>query len=302
MNIKNKKLFIKIMMVFLLLVLFFTFFSKTIYNYNLPTVTLVNPSAGELNNVVEGSSYVAYSNTWNIYGEVNGRVREILVSSGEKVKKGQPLMIVQPDTDENEVEIQASKDGVVLAIGIQKDMYIMAAQNTVLVQMAEESKEWRVDLEVDAESASQINTDSQVSLDIKDIPQQVEGKITDVASYIGNDGEEGYTISISLEYDDAIIAGKQADIVICQTSKEYSTILPNYALNKDAKGYYVLVLTEKESILGNNYVAKRISVDLLDTDSSHVAVMGINADMPIIASSTAEIEEGSRVKYEESGE
>lgn len=302
MNQKNKKLYVKMITLFLLVVLFFTFFSKTIYNYNLPTVTLALPTSGVLENVVEGTAYVSYSNTWNIYGEVNGRVREILVTSGDKVVSGQTLMIVQSDIDQSEIEIKASKAGIVLAVGIQKDMYIMAAQNTVLVQMAEEQNQWTINLEADARTADQIDLDSEVLLSIEDVPEQIKGKIAEITSFVGNDGKEGYTVSISLECEDQAIAGKQAEIVIRQTSVNYSAILPNYALNKDTKGYYVLVLTEKESILGNHYVAARVSVDLVDTDHSNVAVMGINVDMPVIVASTAEIEEGDRVKYNEGGE
>ena len=269
---------------------------------NLPTVTLTQPTSGALENVVEGTGYVTYSNTWNIYGENNGRVRKILVSSGDKVEKNQTFMIVQMDSNQSEIEVKAPKAGIILTVGVQKDMYVMAVQNTVLVQMAEESTAWIVDLEVDTETASMIDKNSQVSLKIGDVSEKKEGKIVDIKSFIKDDGKEGYTVSISLECSDDTIAGKKVEIIIRKTSKEYETILPNYTLNKDAQGYYVLVLTEKESILGNNYVVTRVSVDLLDTDNSNVAVMGINSNMSVIASSTSEIQEGDRVKYDESGE
>src|SRR5690554_4423250 len=67
------------------------FLSKTIYNYNLPTVTASSPVSGNLNKYETTFGIVNWSNVEEVYSEVGGTVDEVLVNEGEKITKGQPL-------------------------------------------------------------------------------------------------------------------------------------------------------------------------------------------------------------------
>lgn len=86
-----------------------------------------------------------------------------------------------------------------------------------------------------------------------------------------------------------------------ESEEVYDAIIPLEALHKDKKGYYVFTIQEKESVLGSNYLAVRTSVDLLESDDTHVAVIGVYSDMPVVVSSTKEFGEGDRVNYKDSG-
>ena len=79
-------------------------------------------------------------------------------------------------------------------------------------------------------------------------------------------------------------------------------MIPAVSLRKDSQGYYVLVLQEEDSVLGNGYVAHRMSVDLLNSDETYCAVRGLPADETVITASSSEITDGSKVYYEEEGE
>jgi len=83
-----------------------------------------------------------------------------------------------------------------------------------------------------------------------------------------------------------------------ETEEMYDAIIPLEALHRDKKGYYVFTVQEKESVLGSNYLLERTSVDLLASDDTHVAVIGVYSDMPVVVGSTKEIAEGDRVNYQ----
>lgn len=83
-----------------------------------------------------------------------------------------------------------------------------------------------------------------------------------------------------------------------ETEEMYDAIIPLEALHQDKKGYYVFTVQEKESVLGSNYLLERTSVDLLASDDTHVAVIGVYSDMPVVVGSTKEIAEGDRVNYQ----
>lgn len=101
--------------------------------------------------------------------------------------------------------------------------------------------------------------------------------------------------------DNPEIAGKKAKVTIKKESGQYDTIISVAALRKDSLGYYVLVLKEEDSILGNGYAAYRMSVELLNSDEEYCAVKGLPADETVITASTSVISGGSRVYYEEDG-
>ena len=99
----------------------------------------------------------------------------------------------------------------------------------------------------------------------------------------------------------APLAGERVKITIREEGELYDTLIPAAALCKDATGYYVLVMRENDSVLGEGYKAHRMSVDLLDSDEACCAVRGLPADELVIIASIGEIADGSNVFYEGDG-
>lgn len=111
----NKSKFIKIISVFMGTVLLLTFFSKTIYNYNLPTVTITFRSQGKLVTTVEGSAQIEYLDSRNVYAEKDGRIDDVFVIVGQEIKKGQLLLTYEHDTEYIEqlmLDIQKKKQNI----------------------------------------------------------------------------------------------------------------------------------------------------------------------------------------------
>ncbi len=292
--------FAKALLIFIGIVLFLTFFSKSIYNYRLPVVSVSTPKQGKLGFTVEGTAEISYSRMESVYAEVDGRVNEILVQSGEEVEKGQCLMRFKIDGTGEMQEIVAEKDGIVTSVGIKKGMYVSSMQNTILYRIAEKSDEWIVTVFVTEEQLPYVDEKSMANVQIMELNKNVAGTIQSVVSY-AEQNKTGYQAEVSIISDNPELAGKTANVTIKKESEQYDTIIPAAALRKDSLGYYVLTLKEADSILGRGYAANRMSVDLLNSDMEYCAVRGLPADEMVITASTSAIADGSGVYYEGTG-
>lgn len=92
---KTKKLTISLS-IFFSIALILTFFSNTIYNYNLPLVTVMMPGKGKLVHKVTGNSEIAYKDSYKIYSNIEGEINEIYVYENQFIEKGQPIMKIKP--------------------------------------------------------------------------------------------------------------------------------------------------------------------------------------------------------------
>lgn len=292
--------FAKALLIFIGIVLFLTFFSKSIYNYRLPVVSVSTPKQGKLSFTVEGTAEISYSRMESVYAGVDGRVNEILVQSGEEVEKGQCLMRFKIDGTGEMQEIVAEKDGIVTSVGIKKGMYVSSMQNTILYRIAEKSDEWIVTVFVTEEQLPYVDEKSMANVQIMELNENVAGTIQSVVSY-AEQNKTGYQAEVSIISDNPDLAGKTANVTIKKESEQYDTIIPAAALRKDSLGYYVLILKEADSVLGRGYTANRMSVDLLNSDMEYCAVRGLPADEMVITASTSAIADGSGVYYEGAG-
>ncbi len=88
------------------LLLILIFLSRTIYNFNLPSVTAVLPYRGTLTKTELTSGIVKYDEVSMLYSEKGGTVGKVLVREGDAVTKGQPLIQMNYKTSVNEVNKQ----------------------------------------------------------------------------------------------------------------------------------------------------------------------------------------------------
>lgn len=80
-------------------------------------------------------------------------------------------------------------------------------------------------------------------------------------------------------------------------SDSYQQVIPLGGLRKDMKGYYCLVARPKSAILGEEFRAERVDVQLLDKGTSDAAVEGpILEEDEVIVKSNQVIGEGDRVR------
>lgn len=106
----------------LILIVLLTFFSKTIYNYNLPAITGVLPKNGTLTKTENTTGISKWEDIQEITSDTAGKVEEILVKEGDKVSKGQVL--VNLSFDKTEVEFNLNQ------LNIDKNKLSIDLENT----------------------------------------------------------------------------------------------------------------------------------------------------------------------------
>ncbi len=99
-----------------------------------------------------------------------------------------------------------------------------------------------------------------------------------------------------------VTAGAEMTISVGQKSANYDLIVPNSAIKSDANGTFVLVVTVKNSPLGNRYTARRVSVEVLANDDNNSAVVAdLSAGDYVITTSSAPVTNGDLVRMADKG-
>jgi len=78
--------------IFLALIVLLIFFSRTIYEHNLPRVTAVRPHVGRLSKLEVSRGVAAHAEVESVFAAVTGIVEYLLVREGEVVEEGQDLL------------------------------------------------------------------------------------------------------------------------------------------------------------------------------------------------------------------
>lgn len=96
-----------------------------------------------------------------------------------------------------------------------------------------------------------------------------------------------------------IESGTNITLSIGQKSANYDTIVPKSALREDTNGNFVLVITSKNTPLGNRFYATRADVQILAEDDTTAAVSGLAANDYVITTSSQPLTAGMQVRMVE---
>ena len=91
------------------------------------------------------------------------------------------------------------------------------------------------------------------------------------------------------------------EIIVSSKSKKYGTCVPLSALRQgEGSDYYVLVVTEKETVLGEELIAQKVDVKVEKRDGEYAAVTEglLGRNDKIIIDSNKAIKDGDRVRLE----
>ena len=85
-----------------------------------------------------------------------------------------------------------------------------------------------------------------------------------------------------------------------KTLGEYEKLIPLTALREEKNSAYVLITEVRDGILGEQYMAKKVSVTVIDRDEEYAAVQtSMPSDARIITGTNKYVEDGDRVRLEE---
>lgn len=114
---------------FLVGIIALVFLSKTIYSYNMPSVTAGNITNGRIRKTESSSGVVAWSKTEDLYSTVSGKVEEILVEENERLQKGQIIARLSFDEDSIISQIESLKTDREKALMNLDSVYVKIARS-----------------------------------------------------------------------------------------------------------------------------------------------------------------------------
>lgn len=104
------------------------------------------------------------------------------------------------------------------------------------------------------------------------------------------------TLTAPLEGGTAAL-GRKASFEVKRNGEIYNTVIPSAALRRDTEGWYCLAARRQKTILGEEYRAVRIDLNLLLAGDVSAAVEGaLSAEEPVITESDRVIGAGDRVR------
>jgi len=96
-----------------------------------------------------------------------------------------------------------------------------------------------------------------------------------------------------------VTAGSQLSFSIGEKNASYDYVVPNSAVRTDSNGQFLLIITAKNSPLGNRYIATRVNVEVVASDDLNSAVRGPlegHESVILTTSNNAPLKNGDQVR------
>lgn len=105
-------------------------------------------------------------------------------------------------------------------------------------------------------------------------------------------------IEILIEFSsNRALGGELADVSLQEISQLQACVIPNSALRNDSGGDYIFIVEKKKGIIGEEYYAKRVKVNIMSYDSQYTSIENlVDTSEAIIINSDKTISEGERIK------
>lgn len=205
----------------------------------------------------------------------------------------------------SKLEKLLEKDGKVTApiTGIVTLLKLTTGERTpdgTAVLLADITEGNKLVVQVSAEQEKYIAREDEVTLKPNGKKDALEGLTVDSVRS-NEENREMLDITVKLPKDTLEI-GTSAELICTKTSELYEVCVPIQALHMENNNYFVYVLQETQSVLGNELTARRVDVNVLDKNETMaaLAVGGLSSSQEVIVDADKYIESGSRVRLLES--
>ncbi len=154
--------------------------------------------------------------------------------------------------------------------------------------------------QIDKEAEGRIEAGDEVVLTFSGKSKGITVPVLNLTQRV-KDGEEILELTAELPEDgEGYRAGRQANYTLEKRSDYYNCCIPLGALRENNDGHFVLVLRERDRILGKEQYVIQVPVELLAVDGSSAAIEGgISEQDEVITSSSRTLSEGDRIRKKE---
>lgn len=191
-------------------------------------------------------------------------------------------------------EITAKTGGTISEINISAGQ--TTSPGTPLAKIELSDRGYSLSISVTSEQAKKVSIGDTAEVSTYWWGSEINAVLRDIKNDAQSGGRNKFLV---FELTGDIDPGMNVDISIGQRSANYDAIVPSSAVRSDSNGNFVLVITTKNSPLGNRYTATRVDVQVIAKDDINSAVSGIGYGEYVITTSSAPIESGMLVRMAE---
>ena len=152
---------------------------------------------------------------------------------------------------------------------------------------------------VGTEDLEYVKTGAKVSVQGLSGDKTEDAQIQSVQEDAANPGSYLVTVPVSGEN---FAVGESVEFTVTEEKGPYTSCVPLSAIYGQEGQQYVFVLDTKSSVLGEVQVARKVDVAVEEKNETQAALRtgALSADQKVITASDRELEDGSRVRLQES--
>ena len=259
----------------------------------------IKPVYGNIQSVISATGTVQPQNRLEVKPAINGRVEEILVNEGDRVKKGQTLAFMSSmdraalldaaAAQGNEtikywsqvykqVPLTAPIDGEVIVRAVEPGQSVTTSSAVLVL-----SDRLIVSAQLDETDIGKIKTGQRVTITLDAYPNE------DIKGTVDHIAYESRLINNVTIYDVEILpeqvpeffrSGMSANVEIVEKSKENVLLIPNEALIKEKEEVFVKIA----GMAGGQIELKKLKLGMTDDIHSEV-ISGLNPNDTVVIES-----------------
>ena len=203
------------------------------------------------------------------------------------------LAKIQPLLDSNG-KVAATKDGIVTSVFVENG----GITSDAVISIADKNTGYKFVGQIESSKRNLIKQGQTVNLVLNN--GEAYEKLTIEAISKSTENPDYLNVVVMLpagagEIDD------MGQIIISSTSKKFGTCVPLSAIRQgDNNSYYVLAVSEKETVLGTEKVARKVEVKIEKKDNEFAALNdgALARNEEVIIGSNKNVDDGDRVRLE----
>ena len=215
----------------------------------------------------------------------------------EEIEEQRALVEELSDADNGD-EVRANVSGKIQSLSVSAGH--KAEANQVLATIEVPDLGYGMSFSVTTEQARRLKVGDSATVSNFYWGSQIVATLTSIQTDPQN--PQGSRI-LNFDVTGDVTAGNSLTISVGEKNANYDLVVPNSAVRSDTNGSFVLMVTAKNSPLGNRYFASRVNVEVVASDDQYSAISGaIEAYDSVIttASRNAPISSGDQVRLADS--
>ena len=219
------------------------------------------------------------------------------------------LQIAKIDRTSLKSELEKLKElykggGIILAAvdGVVTEIHIEAGNDTIdgkNIAIADTSTGSRFQAQITKEQKKYVSKGDPVLLEQDGTADVVKGMTVDSVK-ADKENQELWNVTVMIP-DNSLEIGSTVEMKIQKKTKEYSCVLPIESLRSEEDQLFVLVPENRDTVLGNELVASKVYVEVLEKSDRLAAISDSTSlsGRSVIISSEKPIKEGDRICLKE---